>query len=200
MAVLSRFRRSHARVLGHLGGLTVQLRRRHTLRHSVTRAPYSALSLVGDHAAGAAALRLDAVNLVGRLPAGCRLTIAAAVYETTAAVDAVGGELVSVPIDPVLAAPASDNAVVTISRAYGEYEFTGAFLGPSSDALEERDDTTEVRVTRRRYRLPAQGAPTTPEDGDVLVDGGREFGAVKVLPVYVGGGAAHWPIEVGEAA
>jgi len=196
--ISERFRDSASRLVRHFGGGgTAALRRSHTLRNSQTGTAIAALAVAGARLAGAATITLDATKLVGKIPAGLRFTIAgdATVYETTAAVEASGGALANVPITPVLAADAADDAAVTIVRPYGEWTFFR-----SRGTSRGEDDLEGAGTQRRRMHLDATGAEVTPEQGDLLVENGETQPIVGVDVVRVAGEAVRFSLEVGGGA
>lgn len=189
------FRSSAAALIAHFGdGLTVSLRRPHTLRNRVTGAGLAALTVSGAHLAGVASIALTATALEGGAPAGLRFTIAgnATEYEVQAASTAASS-VVTLSISPVLAANAPAGAAVTITRAYGEWTFQAV---RSSLELGEQGDGLDG--SRRRYHLLASSALPTPETGDLLVDDGATFGVLVAETFRPGSGAAaRYRLEVG---
>ncbi len=108
-----------AGVLARMGAHPVQVRRRMTVR-----AP--GLQVRGAVLAGSTAVTIDGPGLTGAVPAGCRLRFGsdATVYATTAEATAVDGAI-AITVSPALVLDVADNAAVTVTRAYGETEFSG---------------------------------------------------------------------------
>lgn len=177
-------------------GLTVTLRRPHSLANSVTGAAFAALAMASAASSGATTISLDATNLIGTLPAGCVLTIAgvSGTYTTSAAATASSGAL-SVVLTAGLAGAAANDAVVTITQAYGSHTFRAA---RGRLTTEEQGDAQRT-ADGRRYDLSAIGAAVTPTVGDVLVDGTAELAVRFARERKSGAVVTGWVIETGDA-
>lgn len=197
MSFAARQRALRARGVRHFGDNgTVTLRRRHTLKsqRKGTPAVSGVLLLVNDAAlAGAVAIGLRADLLTGRLPKGCRFTIAgnATIYTTGADAEASGGALAGVTISPALAANAADGAVVTLSTPYVDYTLTVQ----RGEAPVDNLDTGE-RQTGRALHV-AYTADVTPEPGDLVIVDAEAQPIAEVRPVDPGGGVAGWDLVLG---
>lgn len=185
----------HGRIRRFGGGLRITLRERSTLKLSTTGAVAATLDLVGDHAAGAAALTLGKTGLIGALPEGAKLTLAATEYTVTARVEAVDGELVAVAIDPVLAAPATDGDDVTVTQPYGDFAYSAMQSRVSyRDAMKGMPDDAKV------YDLSAVGQARAPRHGDILLHGSQKETVTAVEKPSPSGEAVFWRIFCGSAA
>lgn len=176
---------------------TVTIRRPHTLKSQRKGEPLATLLVNGAAVAGAATIGLRATQLEGRLVTGCKGTIAgnATVYTTTGVTDAASGVLAAVGITPVLAANAADGAVFTFTQPYADYAFY-RMRGDERSAVSEG-----LERTGRILHLSAQAAPTTPEQGDFVIEaGGSPEQISAVRPVNPGGGAARWTLMLGDIA
>lgn len=151
-------------IIRYGGGVKATLRRMHSLKASGRET--NALVVKGDHAAGAATLTVDGVDNGGVLKKGCRVTVAAVVYEATADATVAGGQLV-IPITPAVSAPIADNAAATITRTYGEHEY---YRRRNGGATIEEDQ--EVVASGLVVDLAYESTLPAPDNGDALVEAG----------------------------
>jgi hypothetical protein len=198
VATAKQFRAMTARLVRHFGdGFTVTIRRRHTLKSQRKGTPTISGTLLvvnGAFSTGASAIGLRADLLTGKLPKGCKFTIAGNATEYTVGGDvtASGGALAGVSISPVLAANVVDATAVTFTQPYVDYPSVPVLSG---DATLDNLDTGE-RQTGRVLRVPATTS-ITPEPGDFVVEGSAEQRIADVRTINPGGGAVRYDLVLG---
>lgn len=180
------------------GGMTVTLRRQHSLLDPVAGAPPATLLLNGAHLLGTTTVNLRTSGTLaggGRFPPGLRLTIAGQQY--TAAADAVAASnLLQVTITSGLLAGAADGVSVTV-EPYRDYTFTAMSVLRRED--ESRVGGTSIVGGEQDLVLSAVSAPTTPRGGDLLVLGGLPE-EIELTPLQPGAVAIGWRARRGGRA
>lgn len=178
------------------GGATATISRPNSLVNRLTGQAYAALAVDGTTSAGAGTITLDAVNLKGVMRKGTTYTIAgdATVYTTSADVTAASGALTGVTFTPVLAAEASDDAVVTITQNGGSYSYVCAVKG----FREEDINGTDVKGDDRMVILSLVGEDLTDlSTKDVLTVQGTVEQIQRVLPYQPGDDVSTIRLHVG---
>lgn len=175
-------RGSTARLARRFGGSArATIRRPHSLKDR--QKGTVALKIDGTVAAGGSTVVLDSAGkLSGFVPAGVRLKIGAdaTVYETTADATVAATGKLTLSLTPVLAAEATDDAAVTVTRAYAEYKAPAA-VGNFRDA-DRRGG--QISSADRVMLLDTSGLPFAVSQDEQIIPPG-ESAAAEVVDLQV---------------
>jgi len=174
---------------------TVTVRKLSNLTNPGSAPPVANILVRGATLAGAATIDLDSTALRGTLAWGAKFTITgvSGTYTTTAATLAATNILNDVPITPVLAGNAADNAPVTITQEYGAFTFRAL-----RTRLEDEDDEA-VMKDWQKYHLLVHADGVVPAINDLLYDGSDTDYIVRVRPVAPAGSASRFIVYTGRS-
>jgi len=181
------------RLARHFGaGDTITVRRHHSLIDPAG-GNITALAVDTLTALGAATIDLDATRVQGKLVAGITFTIAsdATTYTTTNTVTAASNALAGVTFTPVLTQQAADDAVVTITGTYADYEFV-----KSKRSFMDRDIGDTIDASDRKLIVSALGQSIVPDDDDQILEGGVVLEVVTIRAYKPGDTEAGYVIWV----
>lgn len=147
--------------------------------------------------AGTAVIAIDAAFTVGRLVAGDVLAIAGddTDYTVTAPVTASGNAFAAVPITPVLAANAAEDAAVTFDFSR-DYSVRAAIAGYSAEEIAGGVQVGDRRVVILESALDDAGMSDTPKATDRLTFEGKQFAVVNATAIYGDGVPVAWDLQV----
>ena len=195
-AITSRHRAMSQRLWARFSdSRTITVRKLSNLVNPGVAPPVSGVLVRGAALAGAATISLDATTLRGTLAWGAKFTITGVTgtYTTTGAKAAASNILSSVPITPVLAGNAADNAPVTITQEYGEFTFRAL-----RTRLEDEDDDA-ITKDWQKYHLLVHADGVEPAVNDLLYDGADSDYIQRVRPVAPAGAASRFIVYTGRS-
>lgn len=154
------------------------------------------LRINGTFAIGATSIDLDAASIRGTLGKGWQMTIAGDVttYEVGADVVVASDALASVTVSPALVAQPADDAVVTLTRAYGERTYKASRRSYRQDEI----DNENIHAQDYRLLVATLGATDIDIDvqSDVVVFDGERVKVRAIEPYKPGGYLAGYRIHV----
>lgn len=169
------------------GGNTVVIRRSGVgLTAATTGQPVTTLAVDGTVALGESSLDLDAASLRGSIGQGWKFTIPGhtAAYEVQADVATSANALSGVSISPVLSHEATNDAVVTITQAYGEWTYP--CFRREFDRENVDGDTIQATDYMLVVALPPDAFTDIQHDIDRVTFDGDSRAIVRVIPIEPG--------------
>ncbi len=181
----------------HGGRQTGTLRRRHKLIDRKTgQGAADLLAVQATTALGGSSLpiKTSSGTLKGVLPNDFTFTIAgnSTVYTLSAEATTTTAGVLTVAFTPVLAVEATLDVAITLGADYIEGTFSRLVSG-----FEAGDVNEVIEGRTRELHLSAEGAPWTPEEGDVWTDTGDTINRLRTIAP--GAVTAGWSALIGGA-